>query len=69
MKKIHAKDSLMEEIHSIREEHHKQTKSLSFSKMEKDVEDRAKAFLFSHGYKLVPTTHGTYKFVLAHGVG
>lgn len=65
MKKEFADDHMMEEIHKIREEHYTEEKGLSPKERLQRLEERAKTFITSYGYKLIPTDHGTHKLVKA----
>lgn len=65
MKDEFSDDPMMQEIHKIREEHYTEGKGLSPKERLQHLEERAKAFITSYGYKLIPTDHGTHKLVKA----
>ena len=63
MKKQFADDSMMSELHAIREKHYRQTKSAPRTKHNGRRGNRLVSFLSSYGYTLVPTKRGTRKLV------
>lgn len=65
MKKIFTDDPMMSELHAIREEHYLKSKALPLSERSRRMGEKENTFLFSYGYKLVPTKRGTRKLVKA----
>ena len=63
MKRQFANDSMMSELHAIREKHYQQTQSAPATKRNHRRGNRLVSFLSSYGYQLVPTKRGTRKLV------
>ena len=63
MKREFAHDSMMSELHDIREKHYQATRSAPSTKRNDHKGNRLVSFLSSYGYALVPTTRGTRKLV------
>ena len=58
MKREFTNDSMMSELHAIREKHYQQTKPAPATER-----NRLTRFLSSYGYTLIPTKRGTRKLV------
>ena len=63
MKRAFANDPMMSELHAIREKHYQQTKSAPATKRNHRKGNRLVSFLFSYGYRLIPTKRGTHRLV------
>lgn len=63
MKREFANDSMMSELHAIREQHDQQTKSAPATKRNRRKGNRLVNFLSSYGYALIPTKRGTRKLI------
>ncbi|MCJ7577059.1 MAG: hypothetical protein MUO91_01260 [candidate division Zixibacteria bacterium] len=56
-------DSMLRELHEIRERHYEENKHLTPKERAKKINREAERFLKNQGYKLVPTKKGTFKMV------